>query len=1852
MTIAQSFKASLLLMILLAMSLTALSQPIRWKDSPDITLVYRMTDAQALKLLKGKMSEKKKSQLCATPFATFAKTWDEKPSQGHFLLASLERDKVNFRYSPVIPFQVFLFKEYGVLTLQVVDAKGKIRSDAKVRLGHRPVLFNKASQTYTEDDWSEKTDHILTVKLDGFRAIFDLTKHLVRPSNWDEDNDNDDKPLFYSYLITDKIQYKPRETVRFKSYALSQGRRPLKDSLTVMLTGYFDRKYQRIKVGTIGSYHPGGFAGEVKLSDSLGMQLDNFYSIQLHDKYERIVATTYFSYKDYELKSVKLATKLLASTQYAPNSNQLEIKATDVNDLYLPGVQAEITVLCKRVLTAYADVLSLPDTLLRQRVDLSDTEPTLVDIPAKIFGATDCYYEAKVVLLTFDNQRLECNDAATFYHSNYDLGWQTKKDSIYFSFRQLGKETEVDAKLTYDGGKEWKSIRLPYREKFNQSISQYDINVPKYSHQSSFTSSSMSSMLLLDGRLERDSFNVRLSNPLGLDVSWSIYEGNQLLQKGSGKEIDFRQRGVNPNAIYYVELFFFMGKQERVYKRSFTPQPELLSVSTTLPERVYPGQKVSATLSINDIHGNPVKNADLTAFSVNRQLNYFVPDLPYYGSMPTGREQRSSYSMKKKEYLYTAPMDYDYWNRYARLDSLPYYQFAYPSTGQLFQHTVNTPDSTTQFAPYVMLDGKSVNIYVIEVNDIPVYFSWVNKPTDYSFLIHTPGKKQKVTLRLHDRALVLDSCSFQAGKKTILSMNLKHLPENVKTISLDIYKDNNGRHHFSSAEVDRYTSYICHLPVSRDSTATWLTQKEQSYPIYYSWSDQYRPDNVLVGPIAPGKSRYMNGVEYRHEGGFAYQFEDNVVYKYPEKCCPKFLDFSTSTDFKPLNDLYLTPAEYRRREAEWQNRNAWHPRSIYIAQPDKRINFRLPVEADSTGVSGLLFVDSASGKVHHPNLVIEGKRKYSAIPSGKFDVVLLYNNGKYLKRKQVNLQPHHYTEVNLCRVPLHEADSASTGWLALKTNNYMIGSTQQNNTFQIIQKRWGGENTVMGIVTDAKGEPIIGASILVKGTHEGTITNIDGRFLLCMDMPNTIQIQYIGYCTKEIRVSAITELNIIMEEDNQMLDEVVVVGYGSTRKASLMGAVSGMRQEKTPNTRVPIEELEDEEKVITREAEKKLYNELVQLNGLRRNFSDVGFWVPRLFTDKNGQAEINITFPDNITQWDAVVYAMNQKLQTGTYRQSIRSYKPLMAELNMPRFLTVGDQSDFAGMIRNYTGDKQIVGQTTFTIGNDTLLRNDISLEGAYNEKLPVQPLTTDSLRTSYLFTRNDGYRDGEERTIPVLPQGTELADGKLGILQQSVPVRLQAQEGEELHVNIMDTPLDVYSSVARELMNYQYLCNEQLASKLIGWLADKKLKTYRNMKFNGDKKVNEIIRRLLDNQNQSGLWAWWGCNENTSHWMSAHIMRALQMAKDAGYSVPMLPIQKLSINFADWEPYRGISLSDIETLHILSDLGVKQDYASSIKKFQEIIRKREQYEDSLARAVKNHRPLSYLKEKLLLWEIEQKWQLTTVTDSIRPYLKTDIIGNIYCDDGLHPHSWYADEMVNTTIAYRIVSADSALKEKKVPMQLYLLRTKSRGWNTYQAATATATVLDDLLNDSKEGDRLAGAVVLSGSQNHTQTKFPYVTTLAAGQSLTMEQKGTIPMMYDAYSIRRVTEKHAGDAFEVSSAFKEGDSLKAGIPVTLTVTLNVKREKAEYVMLEIPIPAGCSYDTKPHYSYRYGHEVHREYFKEKTAIFCEKLPVGIHTFEIQLLPRYSGKYTLNPAKVELMYFPTVNANNGLRKVEIQ
>lgn len=101
--------------------------------------------------------------------------------------------------------------------------------------------------------------------------------------------------------------------------------------------------------------------------------------------------------------------------------------------------------------------------------------------------------------------------------------------------------------------------------------------------------------------------------------------------------------------------------------------------------------------------------------------------------------------------------------------------------------------------------------------------------------------------------------------------------------------------------------------------------------------------------------------------------------------------------------------------------------------------------------------------------------------------------------------------------------------------------------------------TVSGVVKDKTGETVIGASVVVKGTTNGTITDFDGNFTLNAQKGDIIVISFIGYKTQELPAAA--NMNVVMEDDSQMLEDVVVIGYGSVKKSDLSGSVVAIEAE-------------------------------------------------------------------------------------------------------------------------------------------------------------------------------------------------------------------------------------------------------------------------------------------------------------------------------------------------------------------------------------------------------------------------------------------------------------------------------------------------------------------------------------------------------------------------------------------------------------------------------------------------------------------------------------------------------------------
>ena len=637
-----------------------------------------------------------------------------------------------------------------------------------------------------------------------------------------------------------------------------------------------------------------------------------------------------------------------------------------------------------------------------------------------------------------------------------------------------------------------------------------------------------------------------------------------------------------------------------------------------------------------------------------------------------------------------------------------------------------------------------------------------------------------------------------------------------------------------------------------------------------------------------------------------------------------------------------------------------------------------------------------------------------------------------------------------------------------------------------------------------------------------------------------------------------------------------------------------------------------------------------QASSIRENFSDYAFWKPDLRTDKDGKARFNVTFPDDITNWRTFFLAMNHKKQSGQTSGEIKSYKPVMAQLSTPRFLVESDSSWAIGKSLNYSPDTLKIKRKYLL--NDTLqfTRNGI-LEDAIIDSLHVVAIN-DTVTLQYHLETEAGYFDGEKRKIPVYPIGLEATEGSFLTLNGDTTVQIDFnKELGDVSLYVRADILEVLLDEIDHVIHYKYLCNEQLASKLKVLLAKRRIAVQLGEKFKDDKKIITIIQLLMKNKKKNDLWGWWKTTP-VNYWISCHVTEALIQAQEAGFNVSLntRPIIDLLVwNFDNVNNFRT-RLKYVEMLNLLK---APVDYQA--------------YIDTLDHM--NHKGLNNL---LHLTELKQKLGMPYEPDSLKTYQKGTLFGNIYYSE-YDRYSIWDNNIQNTLIAYRILRADTTDHSAQLQkIRNYLLeRRKNCYWrNTYESTKIIETILPDVMGKDQKLNK--PTIQLKGEINKTVTEFPYEAKLHPDQSLEINKKGDYPVYLTAY--QRYWDANPApkkNDFEVNTYFSNDSAmyLTGGKQTTLIAEINVKKN-AEYVMINIPIPAGCSYASKRNSYYYYGS--HWEYFKNEVDIFCENLSKGKHYFRIDLIPRFTGSYVINPTKIELMYFPTFNANNEIKRVKIK
>lgn len=1830
------------------------------------TYIYKISSSEAEKL-SGTSLEKVEQQFLHSLADSF-KTINQPPAlqEGNYLFVHAHQNRLVFRLHTAGNVEAKLINNDRDILVAVHTTQGTMIPDAIVRCDAKKLTYNKITNAYGPVK-KKQGEAVITVHQNDVYYTFPVK---FAPLKKPKHNRYRNKPRssftygyteyegkFHGFMVFNKPIYKPRDTVKLKAFIQSKNGTPLNRQLLVRISNY-SLEVDTI-IAVIKPYRPGGYDYEFVLSDSLDLDLDDDYLVTLEElssrKYDlndydgdledeeyvamrKVLMRSKFKHEEYELESITFSARSNKKIHNRGEEIALFMKAVDENELTVMDGRVEIIALSNEYnhRDFFGKKVFLPDTLWKHEQPLESVGETKIIVPDSIFPAASFSYTIQCIFNNSNNERQDQSLAQEFVHEREAISLEASKDSLSIDHLVSGVSTATTATLYALKGTdtvEQRNIHLPAVIKINPFITSYSARAGNmYEAYDMKHKKGMVSCLALR---TKDSVIVQLVNPNHLPVWYTIFAGEKIIERGFADSLLFMEKSITPKN-YFVSLQYIYGND--VFKENYTIpyQDKLLNVRVEQPAMIYPGQTVPVGIHVTDAAGNPVANADVTAYSFTKKFESRTPYVPYLGKNYPLRKAGQRVTIEEQaEYERSVKLNWQRWSREMNLDTSEYYKFLHPA--HIYINREAAPDSITQLAPFVIIKGELQPVHLLYIDEAPVFFSQADHLQRYSFRV-SPGR-HSLRIRTGHHSIRIDTITVAKGMKTFISIEADTLN---KKIRIENMPD-------SLTEYERvlWNRYMIIVEKNFGENYAYIRQNDN----YFLLNRSYSYGQVLTGPLLEWNAtltvKNKFNQDFYPEGGWHFNIAEGLI-KQRQLLRPQV--FSSILPANPpvfnFKDLVLTEKEI---DSLWQSyldnrssnidlfRNDWEYRNgngrLQIGVAKERAGLTGTSDRQEAIKNVILFrYDNADFIKIYPGI----SRDLGYLKPGKYRVMLLFRQNKYVVADGLEVKKNGINYYEIALDVLKPQDSVSKkiatvieGRVKDKRGNY------DNGDLDRIKEAFNSgyldastfTETITGTVRDIKGNPVSFATVMIKGTKIGTSTNAMGQFTLRTPPNGYLIINGVGYVQQQLKIAAGAYYSISLATAEHNLNEVVVVGYNTTRKMSLAGAVSGINVEGLDFN------LAGASIVTTKKLPGAQDDEPQPQPGnmLRRNFRDDAYWQPRLLTDANGYARFKVTYPDDITSWRTFTIAWADKKRTGFAEGMVKSFKALSGNMALPQFAIEGDAINVIGKTLNYIPGTVNV-KRSFLLNDKIVNEGSISVKHSWIDTFTVAAPAVDSIKFKYTIQKEDGYFDGEERTIPVFRPGVLETNGFFAALTGDTTFSLQMKDTGIIKLYAEASLLPVFYAETESIRNYEYLCNEQLASKLKAMLVQKRIDEYYRRPFKGEKNIKDLINRLNKSKSTGNLWGWWTSTQ-PAIWISLHVVEALLDAERSGYATGLNKTALTDYLIFNMESYRNDE--KLCGLYLLHQLGAKAD----LKKYMDSVEKQQ-------------RKRSTFYERLRLIELKQLVNVPVIIDTLIPKHNRTAFGNIYWGDDRY--YFFNNSIQNTLIMYRILRNSGSHKDLLQKIRNYFLEKRKGGnWrNTYESSLILETILPDLLADSEKSG--PATLTIHGKEATTISNFPFSAELKTIDNISVSKSGGLPIYFTAYQQHWNAQPQKLDGnFVVSTSFEQNESnvsaLKAGVPATLTATVTVVAD-AEYVMIEIPIPAGCSYNNKS--QSHWNGEVHREYFKNKVSIFCESLSKGVYEFDVSLLPRYTGNYTLNPAKAEMMYFPVFNGREGLRRVVIR
>lgn len=1782
----------------------------------------------------------------------------------------------------------------------------------------------------------------------------------------------------WGYFLTDKIKYRPLDTLRFKGYFVRKGKAIKNKKVDVFISSSTSTHK---KVATIKRYRKGGFEGQIILTDSLDLKLGQFAGISLRDRGRKlkVLVAEKFDYEDYLLPDIKtFDVELSATKQYRNTPFSIRLSAKDFNNLDILDGKIEILIENKGFKTTYKHSLKESNykTIWKHEQRLEPFGETVIVIPDSIFPPADLSYKITARLSNSNNEtKEEIKNVEYDYFTKIPVIKTRFEDGFVYAIYQEGNDTipkkglltrvyktNADANNMDEIHRE-DSIIFPFKEKVNSAYTAFYFKVSTKFHNEEIvinTTEYIPNDLEINGNYTFDSLIMTINNPYKANVRYSLFQKNKLIQQKADSSSFIRIAIKDKNKkVYILQTSYTYSAEVFQEEKAFLRNKKQLFINLDAPLITSPSFKEEITVSVIDYKKRPVKNADVTVVSTNSKFEEHTKALvaaPY----------RSGFNLKKKRFWKNIDLDtdmnsstglynYSAWQNRFGLDSISYYNFLFPPKSG-FRYSLSYGSILTkmknEFERVNGIEDKTKEI-ISEFEDehnpkkggLLIHFtdaiydldiSWIKVDDSLAFYAEEVMRNDhfidlsegihKLEIRTEYYKITIDSISIPTNHETILSFDLNNLPSYIhkKYLGSSLYSEEEkmmlAAHNFilktTGNSYSNATAFIKQFGKEKTIHSNYI-KTDSSY--YYKWNY-----SIMHKGEFEFKSLAKKDTTY-----YTLNFEPFVGYKFDsKKGFTKNYNLPKSYFF-PLRKHALT---YKTKSFVVDNfAFPFFDYSSYGRRENKKYIYtwktpQLTIRSENWKKLIIKNTDSLSENFEK-EYTFENRTAFKGqLPAGNYTIYIIHKELSCSKIENVKLTENELTLLDFDKNGIDFSVEEK-----IKYNIYFSKKREEKqfdySSFKI------DENTKMavytGTVTDENGETLPVATVLVKGTTIGTTTDFDGNYSIYAPVGSFLVFSYVGYSLEERKTNDYEKTIDIILGENEMLEAVVVTSYGvSQTRRELSSSVSMVLNESVAGVAIQSSDLLQNSVGLSLSSNFSLQNRIdlssspnlesedLETNNssskntkkaIRNYFTDNAIWQPKLRTNRKGKVSFEATFPDNITSWKTLAVAYGKKYRNGQTLTQTNSFLSLSAELSLPRFLLEGDSVRVIGKVNSYSSDS-IKTTTFFSLDNKELPKRKQNVLFSHVDSLRFKVkdyslfssefnsdslgILRDSLKLSYVmnadFSKKQVYTDGEERKIPIYRKGLLKKRGFFAILEGDTTLDLHVfkdslSDANPVTVTVQDNILEAMVSELENIQNYAYACNEQKASKIKAYILEKEIKEKLGKPFEKkkQKELEKLIKKLVKAQYDDGLWGWWESSAPNVY-MTSYIYGVLFEAKEKGFDIDSETLKKAekAILNDSYIPYY------YQKAQMYRSLAVNQNLISRYK--NEV----EKLTDSL-QIIQNKTELKSFHTSLSIIRLRQIYGLPYSISILRLNQQRTQFGGIFWKEfdygWRYSYSLFQNNSQITLLAYQILrdaEKDKVLKDnEKLPAQLskvrqYFLESRNQNgyWrNTHESASILSTLLPDFEeeykgdNDEKNKDKNLFKTQLFTDKDSEEWK-PEKTTSFSKSDLpnSITKKGSLPVfvsLSQEYFEEKPKQKMS-DNFRISTSFiQEGKSqrntklgsvyLKAGKKLTLQIEITVIKE-SEYVSIEVPIPASCVYGKNPYsmrknyYYYYRGIETYREEFKHKTAIFCTKMPIGTHTFEIVLEPRYSGVFTLNPASVELMYFPSVFGNEKTKKIFVE